>query len=56
MMNEADIYHAGMRELQDARDTRGIADRLAHVTLRRPGFQNRGLRRTGRAVNLHFRR
>jgi predicted pyridoxine 5'-phosphate oxidase superfamily flavin-nucleotide-binding protein len=34
MMNEADIYHAGMRELQDARDTRGIADRLAQVTLR----------------------
>ncbi|MDR7335991.1 pyridoxamine 5'-phosphate oxidase family protein [Roseateles asaccharophilus] len=28
-------YHDGMRELQDARDTRAIADRLAQVTLRR---------------------
>lgn len=27
-------YHEGMRALQDARDTRGIADRLAEVTLR----------------------
>jgi predicted pyridoxine 5'-phosphate oxidase superfamily flavin-nucleotide-binding protein len=27
-------YHDGMRHLQDARDTRGIADRLAEVTLR----------------------
>ena len=27
------IYHAGMRQLQDARDTRRIADRLADVTL-----------------------
>lgn len=27
-------YHEGMRELQDARDTRRIADRLAEVTLR----------------------
>jgi uncharacterized protein len=27
-------YHDGMRALQDARDTRGIADRLAQVTLR----------------------
>ena len=28
------VYHEGMRELQDARDTRRIADRLAEVTLR----------------------
>ena len=28
-------YHDGMRQLQDARDTRAIADRLAEVTLRR---------------------
>ena len=28
------IYHEGMRRLQDARDTRRIADRLAEVTLR----------------------
>jgi uncharacterized protein len=27
-------YHDGMRGLQDARDTRAIADRLAQVTLR----------------------
>jgi hypothetical protein len=27
-------YHDGMRQLQDARETRGIADRLAQVTLR----------------------
>ncbi len=27
------MYHQGMRELQDARDTRAIADRLAQVTL-----------------------
>jgi uncharacterized protein len=33
-MSESDVYHAGMRELQDARDTRRIADRLAEVTLR----------------------
>jgi predicted pyridoxine 5'-phosphate oxidase superfamily flavin-nucleotide-binding protein len=33
-MGETQIYHAGMRELQDARDTRRIADRLAEVTLR----------------------
>lgn len=30
-----EVYHAGMRELQEARDTRRIADRLAEVTLRR---------------------
>jgi hypothetical protein len=28
------VYHAGMRDLQDQRDTRRIADRLAEVTLR----------------------
>ena len=33
-MSDAPIYHEGMRELQDARDTRRIADRLAEVTLR----------------------
>ena len=33
-MSDAPRYHAGMRELQDARDTRRIADRLAEVTLR----------------------
>lgn len=29
------VYHDGMRQLQDARETRAIADRLAQVTLRR---------------------
>lgn len=33
-MDETPIYHSGMRELQDVRDTRRIADRLAEVTLR----------------------
>jgi hypothetical protein len=33
-MSETDVYHPGMRALQDARDTRRIADRLAEVTLR----------------------
>jgi predicted pyridoxine 5'-phosphate oxidase superfamily flavin-nucleotide-binding protein len=33
-MGETGVYHTGMRELQDARDTRRIADRLAEVTLR----------------------
>lgn len=33
-MDEAEVYHQGMRELQDLRDTRRIADRLAEVTLR----------------------
>ncbi len=33
-MDRTDPYHAGMRELQDQRDTRRIADRLAEVTLR----------------------
>lgn len=34
-MSEADVHHAGMRSLQDERDTRRIADRLSEVTLRR---------------------
>jgi predicted pyridoxine 5'-phosphate oxidase superfamily flavin-nucleotide-binding protein len=33
-MSNSDVYHDGMRELQDLRDTRRIADRLAEVTLR----------------------
>lgn len=33
-MDDTAVYHSGMRELQDARDTRRIADRLAEVTLR----------------------
>ena len=33
-MDIADPYHSGMRALQDLRDTRRIADRLAEVTLR----------------------
>jgi uncharacterized protein len=33
-MDSTDPYHAGMRELQDQRDTRRIADRLAEVTRR----------------------
>jgi predicted pyridoxine 5'-phosphate oxidase superfamily flavin-nucleotide-binding protein len=33
-MDKPEIYHAGARELQDQRDTRRIADRLAEVTLR----------------------
>ena len=33
-MSDAPRYHAGMRGLQDARDTRRLADRLAQVTLR----------------------
>jgi predicted pyridoxine 5'-phosphate oxidase superfamily flavin-nucleotide-binding protein len=30
----APLYHEGMRQLQDARDTRALADRLARVTVR----------------------
>ncbi|OWW21426.1 pyridoxamine 5'-phosphate oxidase family protein [Noviherbaspirillum denitrificans] len=30
----SDVYHDGMRRLQDARDTRRLADRLREVTLR----------------------
>lgn len=33
-MSQTEVYHAGMRELQDARDTRRIANRLAEITLR----------------------
>lgn len=33
-MSSDPMYHDGMRTLQDARDTRRIADRLAQVTLR----------------------
>ena len=33
-MTNDPLYHDGMRQLQDARDTRRIADRLAQVTLR----------------------
>lgn len=33
-MSSEPMYHAGMRQLQDARDTRAIADRLEQVTVR----------------------
>jgi len=33
-MTNNKVYHDGMRQLQDARETRNIADRLAQVTLR----------------------
>lgn len=33
-MSDDTVYHEGMRQLQDTRDTRAIADRLAQVTLR----------------------
>lgn len=33
-MADEPMYHEGMRRLQDMRETRGIADRLAQVTLR----------------------
>lgn len=33
-MADDPVYHDGMRQLQDARDTRRIADRLQQVTLR----------------------
>lgn len=32
-MSNTPMYHQGMRQLQDVRDTRAIADRLAQVTL-----------------------
>jgi hypothetical protein len=32
-MDSEPVYHAGMRELQDLRDTRRLADRLAAVTM-----------------------
>lgn len=34
-MDEASMYHEGMRRLQDARETRALADRLQQVTSRR---------------------
>jgi len=34
-MTDDPFYHDGMRQLQDARETRPIADRLSEVTLRR---------------------
>ncbi len=33
-MSDDPLYHSGMRQLQDIRETRAIADRLAQVTLR----------------------
>lgn len=33
-MSDDSVYHAGMRQLQDDRDTRRLADRLGEVTLR----------------------
>lgn len=33
-MTDQDMYHEGMRSLQDARETRPLADRLEKVTLR----------------------
>lgn len=33
-VNEQDMYHEGMRSLQDIRETRPLADRLAQVTVR----------------------
>ena len=33
-MSDSPIYHDGMRQLQDARETRALADRLSQVTLR----------------------
>lgn len=32
-MSDASLYHDGMRQLQDARDTRRLADRLMEVTV-----------------------
>jgi uncharacterized protein len=34
-MSDEPVYHQGMRELQELRETRALADRLAEVTLRR---------------------
>lgn len=34
-MKDTPMYHEGMRQLQDARETRGLADRLQQVTVRR---------------------
>ena len=33
-MNTPPTYHEGMRELQDLRETRPLADRLEKVTMR----------------------
>ena len=33
-MQDAPMYHDGMRRLQDARETRALADRLEQVTVR----------------------
>ena len=33
-MDDDSVYHEGMRRLQDARETRALADRLAQVTFR----------------------
>ena len=33
-MSDTPMYHDGMRKLQDARETRPLADRLAEITLR----------------------
>jgi uncharacterized protein len=33
-MDDKPLYHDGMRQLQDARDTRALADRLQQVTVR----------------------
>ena len=33
-MADEPMYHDGMRQLQDARETRDLADRLEQVTLR----------------------
>lgn len=34
-MDDTPMYHDGMRQLQDARETRALADRLEQVTVRR---------------------
>jgi uncharacterized protein len=34
-VEDTPMYHDGMRQLQDARETRGLADRLQQVTVRR---------------------
>jgi uncharacterized protein len=33
-MSDSPVYHEGMRRLQDARETRALADRLSQVTMR----------------------
>ena len=44
-MADEPIYHEGMRRLQDLRETRAIADRLAQPEGRWTGFDRSGLRR-----------